>query len=132
MISKIKNKIIGFIQKNHQISPSLTRFPISDTFWKAGIHKLLFCRREPLLNDGIYGVVAYAHKHHIVTSISTNFNYLPGNSAERLITSGLDILILSIDGALKEVYAKYRASRLFSSTGEVKDPVTICMKCPFV
>ena len=191
MISKIKNKIIEFIQKNHQISPSLLRFPIPDTFWKAGIHNLLFrlgnyyftysqmlskkdrvmgypshltvdvtnicnlkcplCptgigapgrskgkmpldkfRRiideigrylisidlfnwgEPLFNNEIYGMVAYAHKHHIVTSISTNFNYLPGNSAERLITSGLDILILSIDGASKETYEKYRVGGNFS------------------
>jgi radical SAM protein with 4Fe4S-binding SPASM domain len=191
MISKAKNKIIRFIQKNPQISPSLTRFPIPDTFWKAGIFRLLFrlsnyyfaysrmlskkdrvrgypshlfidvtniCNLkcplcptgaaapgrpegmmplamfkrvidemgeylisvdlfnwgEPLLNKNIYEMVAYAHKHHIITSISTNFNYLPGNSAERLITSGLDILILSIDGASHEVYEKYRVGGKFS------------------
>ena len=59
-------------------------------------------------------MIAYAHKHHIVTSISTNFNYFSEESAENLISPGLDILILSIDGASQESYEKYRVGGNFS------------------
>jgi radical SAM protein with 4Fe4S-binding SPASM domain len=68
----------------------------------------LFNWGEPLLNKHVYDMIRYAHKHHIVTSISTNFNYFPEKSAEDLISSGLDFLILSIDGASQETYKQYR------------------------
>ena len=68
----------------------------------------LFNWGEPLLNKDIYEMIAYAHRQNIVTSVSTNFQSFSENDAERLISSGLDILILSIDGASQESYEKYR------------------------
>jgi radical SAM protein with 4Fe4S-binding SPASM domain len=68
----------------------------------------LFNWGEPLLNKDIYEMIAYAHGRNIVTSVSTNFQHFSEEHAEKLISSGLDILILSIDGASQESYEKYR------------------------
>jgi radical SAM protein with 4Fe4S-binding SPASM domain len=181
----IQKRIAGFIREHPDISPALARFAIPDTFWKAGLHRILFrlvnysfsryqmdkqkdrvigypthlfidvtniCNLrcilcptgvgapgrkkgimpletfkkivhemqrylisidlfnwgEPLLNKQVYDMIRYAHKHHIVTSVSTNFNYFSEKSAEDLISSGLDFLILSIDGVSQETYEQYR------------------------
>jgi radical SAM protein with 4Fe4S-binding SPASM domain len=63
---------------------------------------------EPLLHRDIFEMVEYAHRLHIVTSISTNFNHFSEQAAEEMISSGLDVLILSIDGASRESYREYR------------------------
>jgi radical SAM protein with 4Fe4S-binding SPASM domain len=68
----------------------------------------LFNWGEPLLNSDVYEMIAYAHRHSIVTTVSTNFQHFSEEDAEKLISSGLDILILSIDGASQESYEKYR------------------------
>jgi radical SAM protein with 4Fe4S-binding SPASM domain len=70
----------------------------------------LFNWGEPLLNDDIYEMIAFAHGHDIVTSVSTNFQHFTEGDAEKMISSGLDFLILSIDGASQESYEKYRVS----------------------
>ena len=57
---------------------------------------------EPLLNKDVYEMIDYAHRHHIVTCMSTNFTLFSEDSAERLIRSGLDEITLSIDGASRE------------------------------
>ncbi len=68
----------------------------------------LFNWGEPLLNKDIYEMIAYAHQHHVITSISSNFHFFNQEAAEKMINSGLDYLILSIDGATQETYEKYR------------------------
>jgi len=68
----------------------------------------LFNWGEPLLNKDIYEMIAYAHKRHILTSISSNFHFFDEAAAAKMVNSGLDYLILSIDGATQETYEKYR------------------------
>jgi len=85
----------------------------------------LFNWGEPLLNKDIYEMIAYAHRQNIVTSVSTNFQSFSENEAERLISSGLDILILSIDGASQESYEKYRVGGNFT---KVIDHISLLVK----
>lgn len=66
----------------------------------------LFTWGEPLLNEDVYDMVAYAKKRLILTNFSTNLNYL--SSPEMLVASGLDTLKLSIDGATEATYRQYR------------------------
>ena len=66
----------------------------------------LFNWGEPLLNDDVFEMVAYARGKLIQTVFSTNLNHLP--SAEKLVASGLDSLKISIDGATPGTYEKYR------------------------
>lgn len=78
----------------------------------------LFNWGEPLLNKDIYEMITYAHERNIVTSVSTNFQYFSEESAGKMISSGLDILILSIDGASQESYEKYRIGGNFQKVIE--------------
>ena len=69
----------------------------------------LYSWGEPFLNKEIDRYVAYAHSANMATIISSNLNKpLTPEMAERLIRSGLDVLIVSLDGTTQEVYEVYR------------------------
>ena len=63
---------------------------------------------EPLLNNDIYSMIEYAKSKRIKTILSSNLNVLEEADAEMLIRSGLDELIVSLDGASQKTYAHYR------------------------
>ena len=53
-------------------------------------------------------MVKYASSKGIYTATSTNAHYLNDAAAKRTIESGLDRLIISIDGTTQDVYQQYR------------------------
>ncbi len=53
-------------------------------------------------------MVKYASSKKIYTATSTNAHYLTDANARRTIESGLDRLIISIDGTTQETYQQYR------------------------
>lgn len=63
---------------------------------------------EPLLNPRIFDMVRYAKSFGVEVHLSTNFNTFSEEAAEKLLDSGLDWLVLSIDGASQETYSRYR------------------------
>jgi MoaA/NifB/PqqE/SkfB family radical SAM enzyme len=64
---------------------------------------------EPLLNKNIWTMVREASARGIGTRISTNFSIpFDERHAEELVTSGLSVLGVSIDGARQETYEQYR------------------------
>ncbi len=63
---------------------------------------------EPYLNPDFLEMVSHASKKNIYTATSTNAHYLDEENARRTVESGLDRLIISIDGTTQESYAKYR------------------------
>ncbi|NDF98904.1 MAG: radical SAM protein [Chitinophagia bacterium] len=60
------------------------------------------------LNPAFLEMVRYASQKKIYTATSTNAHYLTDENARRTIESGLDRLIISIDGTTQEVYEQYR------------------------
>ena len=48
---------------------------------------------EPLLNDEIYRMISYARAHNIEVRVSSNLNVIDWVKAEKLVKSGLDVLI---------------------------------------
>jgi MoaA/NifB/PqqE/SkfB family radical SAM enzyme len=68
----------------------------------------LYITGEPLLNNQIYDMIAYATKKRIGTVISTNFHAFNEDRAERMISAGLSHIIVCLDGMSQEVYEKYR------------------------
>lgn len=68
----------------------------------------LFNWGEPLLNKQIYQMVSYAHQNNIWTNISTNFNFFSESEAEDMVLSGLNHLIISLDGASPQTYQQYQ------------------------
>ena len=63
---------------------------------------------EPLLNPDLPDLIRYAKRYNIVVGLSTNLNYLPDMTAKELVESGIDIIVISLDGATQESYSKYR------------------------
>jgi radical SAM protein with 4Fe4S-binding SPASM domain len=63
---------------------------------------------EPYLNKNFLDYVRYASDRNIYTATSTNAHYLDEETARKTVESGLDRLIISIDGTDQEAYSKYR------------------------
>lgn len=63
---------------------------------------------EPYLNPQFLDMVAIAKHHKIYTTTSTNAHFLNVENAKRTVESGLNRLIISIDGASQDTYEAYR------------------------
>ncbi len=77
------------------------------------IHKKTFYltfyfQGEPYLNPAFLDMVKIASTKKIYTATSTNAHYLTPDNAEKTVKSGLDRLIVSIDGTSQETYQQYR------------------------
>lgn len=73
------------------------------------LHSLTFYfQGEPYLNPSFLKMVAFAGQQNIYTSTSTNAHYMTPANAKQTVLSGLDKLIISVDGITQEVYEQYR------------------------
>lgn len=64
---------------------------------------------EPLLNRDLPKMIAHAKKSGVeVVKVSSNVHFLDGARGRALLESGLDVLILSVDGASQATYATFR------------------------
>lgn len=68
---------------------------------------------EPLLHRDLVRMVRYAKRKKIPVCISTNLNTLDRKMAEELISTNIDKIFISCDGASPETYAKYRVGGNF-------------------
>lgn len=69
---------------------------------------IFYFQGEPYLNPGFLDMVQYASRKGIYTATSTNAHYLTAENAKRTLESGLDRLIISIDGTTQNTYEAYR------------------------
>jgi len=79
-----------------------------DEIHKELLYLIFYFQGEPYLNPAFLDMVQYASKKGIYTATSTNAHYLNDANAKRTVESGLDRLIISIDGTTQEVYQQYR------------------------
>ena len=63
---------------------------------------------EPFLHPQFLELVKLARKFNIYTVTSTNGHYLNEETARKIVESGLNKLIVSVDGATQETYEQYR------------------------
>ncbi len=63
---------------------------------------------EPYLHPKFTDLVKYAHQKRVYTATSTNAHFLTPNNAQKTIESGLDKLIISLDGTSQDTYQQYR------------------------
>jgi radical SAM protein with 4Fe4S-binding SPASM domain len=63
---------------------------------------------EPYLHPKFLSLVKYASQQNIYTATSTNAHYLTDKQARDTVESGLDRLIISLDGTDQETYEQYR------------------------
>jgi MoaA/NifB/PqqE/SkfB family radical SAM enzyme len=63
---------------------------------------------EPMMHPRFFDMVAYAANKGVRVSINTNLTLLNARRAELCVTSGLDRIHVSIDGATAETYERIR------------------------
>ena len=69
---------------------------------------------EPFLHPDFLELIKDAKKHSIYTSTSTNAHFITSKKAEEIVHSGLDRIIISIDGTTQETYEQYRVTGTLS------------------
>lgn len=69
---------------------------------------MLYFQGEPLLHSDFYGLVSYAAKRRMYTVTATNGQLVTAGVAQKIIDSGLNELIISVDGTSQETYSAYR------------------------
>lgn len=74
------------------------------------IYLIFYFQGEPYINPQFLDMVSYAHSKGIYTITSTNGHFLNDENARKTIESGLDRIIISVDGSTQEVYESYRKS----------------------
>ncbi len=79
-----------------------------DDIHKELLYLIFYFQGEPYLNPDFLEMVKYACDKKIYTATSTNAHYLTDEVARQTVQSGLDRLIISIDGTTQDVYQQYR------------------------
>lgn len=79
-----------------------------DALYKTTGYVTLYFQGEPYLNKHFLEMVKYASDKQVYSATSTNAHYLTKENALETAKSGLDRLIISIDGTSQDTYGKYR------------------------
>ncbi len=77
------------------------------------VYLILYFQGEPYLNQEFLDAVNYAHTKKIYTATSTNGHYLSEDLALQTVESGLDRIIISMDGTDQASYEQYRIGGQF-------------------
>ena len=79
-----------------------------DDIHKELLYLIFYFQGEPFLNPDFLQMVKYATSKKIYTATSTNAHFLTDEVAKATVESGLDRLIISVDGATQDTYKQYR------------------------
>ncbi len=72
------------------------------------MYLILYFQGEPYIHPRFLDLVSEAHNRGVYTITSTNAHFLDEKNAEKTVRSGLDRLIISIDGSTQSSYESYR------------------------
>lgn len=97
----------AFTRKTGNLNQELNK-KIIDESLKTLIYANYYFQGEPFINPNFLEMVSYASHKGIHTSTSTNAHFISEKVAIKTIESGLDRLIISIDGTTQETYESYR------------------------
>ena len=77
---------------------------IIDEIGTTMLDAIFYFQGEPLLNINFANYISYAKQYNIYTITSTNAQIINKNIALNIVKSGLDRIIISIDGTTQDVY----------------------------
>jgi len=75
----------------------------------------LYFQGEPYLHKDLFRFISYARSSHIHVMSSTNGHYLTEENIRMTIESGLNKLIISLDGTDQKAYEQYRIGGSFET-----------------
>ena len=84
---------------------------------------IFYFQGEPYLHPKFLDMVRYASDKNVFTTTSTNGHYLTDEAARRTVESGLDRLIISIDGVSQDTYEQYRVGGFLNKVLEGTDTI---------
>jgi len=82
------------------------------------LHLTLYFQGEPMLNPHFTEMVQQARKQNIFVSTSTNGHFLTDKNVDEIIKSGLNHLVISLDGLDQQTYEQYRVQGNFETVIE--------------
>jgi radical SAM protein with 4Fe4S-binding SPASM domain len=95
--------------RGKSLLPFLTFKKLVDEIGDYLIYIILWSWGEPFLNPDIYRMISYAGEKNVLTVTSSNLNRFGREEAKKVVESGLDALIVALDGVTEESYSKYRS-----------------------
>tara|TARA_B110000046_G_scaffold47958_1_gene53044 strand:+ start:23134 stop:24156 length:1023 start_codon:yes stop_codon:yes gene_type:complete len=81
---------------------------VIDQVWRETFYLTFYFQGEPYINPKFLDMVRYASHRKMYTTTSTNAHFLTPENALKTVESGLDRLIISVDGTTQKTYGDYR------------------------
>lgn len=97
----------AFTRKTGNLKTDFFRETI-DQLHRDLLYLIFYFQGEPYINPNFLDMVEYANKKGLYTITSTNAHFLNDENARKTVESGLDRIIISVDGTTQEVYEQYR------------------------
>lgn len=79
-----------------------------DSLSKNLVSLMIYFQGEPYLNKQFFELINYAKSKRIYATTSTNGHFLNDENARKTIESGIDRIIISLDGPDEKSYSSYR------------------------
>jgi radical SAM protein with 4Fe4S-binding SPASM domain len=76
---------------------------------------MLYFQGEPFLHPDFFKLLDLARENRIYTATSTNAHFINNQRARKVVESGLDRIVISMDGAEQATYEKYRMNGDFAT-----------------
>ena len=88
--------------------------PLADHLFETYMHNW----GESLLNKQVFSMIEYAQSRNVGTNLSSNLSETSSKDLDMLLDSGLEYLIVSLDGTSEQSYSKYRIRGKFDQVVE--------------
>lgn len=110
---------------------------IIDHMGKDIFFMLIYHQGEPYMNKNFFEFVKLAKRNNIYVTTSTNGHYFTDKNIKKTLESGLDSMIVSLDGTTQESYQRYRVGGqlkrvLEGTTNLIAERKRLKMKTPNV
>lgn len=109
---------LKFSQFKDFISPSIDKIS----------SMLFYFQGEPYINHTLFEMIRFASQRNVYTMTSTNGHFLTEENCIKTIESGLDRIVISIDGTSQETYEQYRKGGNLEQVIEGTKTLVSCKK----